>query len=489
MKYFKYILVVPIICFFSCSDELEDVNKDLNSPTEVPVNRLIMGIERDLSHEYAVSSFDLTNKMVNYTEYPLKHWDHFLLIRDANEDWWEQHYDELANAEYIINNAKPGEENEKGVGLVLKSWMYYVTSSLYGDLPYTEAGKAYLGTNQPHYDTQDDIFNGILNDLDEANQLLGTGSFALQGDFLLGNDIQKWKKFANSLKVRVMIAMSKQVDPSAELQKMLNDPATYPLMESNNDQPAFTFNHESYYPRSKHGLFFLNDVHMGKDFIDKLLEFSDERIKIYAAKAEIPTSGDYVGIPSGTTKTPSGDASKTSQLIFESRTNYAIQTVWMSFAELQFLLAEAAEKGWINGGSTMAQQYYEKGIEASYNYQKGRLEVGIEQGASELEAMSSWDATYLTQDGVLYTGSQSKKLELIATQKWLALYLDVESYFSWRRTKLPALNFDSSTANDRIPPMRLRYPVDEREFNTKNYEAAVVRQGADSWITLMWLLK
>ncbi|MBI9064008.1 MAG: SusD/RagB family nutrient-binding outer membrane lipoprotein [Marinilabiliaceae bacterium] len=489
MNYFKYILVIPLICFFACTDELEDVNKDLNNPTKVPVNRMFMGIERDLSLEYAINSYDLTNKMVNYTEYPLKHWDHFLQVRDANEDWWEQHYDELANVEYIINNAKPGEENEKGVGLVIKSWMYYVTSSLYGDLPYSEAGLAHHGKNQPAYDSQDVIFSGILKDLEEANQLLGTGSFALQGDFILDNDIQKWKKLANSLRVRVVMAMSGQVDPKAELQKILGDPVTYPLMESNEDQPSFTFNQEVYYPRNNDGLFFVNDVYMCKDFIDKLLEFDDERIKMYAAKAERPTDGDYVGIPSGTKRNPSGNVSKTSQLIFESKTNYAIQVVWMSYSELQFLLAEATEKGWISGGTSIAKQYYEKGIEASYNYQKERLDIGIEQGAGKLEAMSNWDSAYLTQEGVVFSGSQSEKLELIATQKWLALYLDMESYFSWRRTRLPRLNFDASTANNGVPPNRLRYPVDERVYNKKNYEVAVSRQGADNWDTKMWLLK
>lgn len=489
MKYLKYILIVPLFCFLSCSDELEEVNEDLNSPTEVPVNRLIMGVERDLSREYAVNSYDLTNKMMNYTEYPLKHWDHFLLIRNANEDWWEQNYDELANVEYIIDNAKTGEENLKAVGLVLKSWMYYITSSLYGDIPYSEAGKAHLGNNQPAYDTQDVIFNGILRDLEEANLLLGTGSFAIEGDFILNNDILRWKKFANSLKVRVLIAMSNKVDPSSELKKMLNDPNTYPLMESNDDQPAFSFTQEVTYPRNEHGLFFVNDVYMGEDFIDKLLQLGDERIKIYAAKAIRPADSVYAGIASGTTNNPSGEISKTSDLIFESRTNYAIQTIWMSYAELQFLLAEAAEKGWILGGSTKAKQYYETGIEVSYEYQKGRLNIGIGQGASHLEPMAEWNDSYLIQPGVEYTGNSNEKLALIATQKWLALYLDMESYFSWRRTKLPALNFNSSNVNEGIPPMRLRYPIDERIYNTQNYEAAVVKQGADSWSTQMWILK
>ncbi len=447
MKYLKYIIVLPLICFLSCSDELEEVNKNLNSPTEVQVGRFIMGIERDLSREYAVSSYDLTNKMVNYTEYPLKHWDHFLLIRDANEDWWEGHFDELRNVNYILNNASTGEEDFRGVALVLRAWMNYIFTSSYGDVPFSEAGKALDGINQPAYDTQEDIFKSIVSDLDEANTLLGTGTIPLNGDFLLDNDVVKWKKFANSLKIRALIAKSGQEDPSSELQKMLNDPTTYPLMQGNNDQPAFTFNDEVKYPRNKEGLFFINDVHMCKDFIDKLLQFEDERIKMYAAKTASPVPGDYAGIPSGTTQTPSGNISKTSDLVFESRTNFAIQVVWMGYAELQFLLAESAEKGWISGGSSVAKQYYEKGIEASYNYQKERLDVGIAEGASHLEPMSVWTSSKLTKEGVLYEGNQSEKLKFIATQKWLALYTDMEGYFSWRRTKLPALIFNQENSS------------------------------------------
>ena len=491
----KSITLLLIACFLACDDEFTELNKNPNLPTKVPPHSLLVTVQNGLTGPFITTAFDITNKMVNYHETAsIKKWDFFLSRRRAGEAWWNAQYGQLTNLLYIYDKAGKGEEDLKGVALVLKSWMYYYATMLYGDLPYSKAGKAQDDINKPPFDPQEKIFQGILADLEEANNLLGTGKIPLRGDGLLGNNEVRWKRFANSLKVRVLIAQSGKIDPSAELQKMMDNPAKYPLMESNKDQPVRGL--LGGYPRNKNGLYFVDDVYMGKNFIDKLLEFNDERIKMYAAEAKSPESPTkkYVGIPSGSRTTPGGKASKLPVFVFESLTNGALESIWMQYAELQFLLAEAAEKGWISGGSAVAEKYYNEGIRASYEYQEERLAFGIKQGtvdekgekkAIEIEPMTPWeDANYLAQEGVKYQGTTAEKKSLIATQKWLALYNDMESYFSWRRTQLPALEF-----TDKRPPHRFEYPVNERIFNKENYDNAVAAQGADNWTTKMWVLQ
>lgn len=490
-KYTKYLMILPLLIItFGCSDKLEEINENPNAATDIQVERLLLGIERELSEDYTINSFDITNKFVHYTEFPSRLWDAFLEERRAEQDWWiESHFNELRNVNYIIDNAGQGEEDFKGVGLVIRAWMNYLLTSYHGDIPYSEAGKAADGINQPKYDTQQEVFAGILIDLELANNLIGTGGLGLNGDFILGNDETKWKKFCNSLRIRVLISQSKQVDPSGELNKILSDPATYPIMESNADQPVFSYNAENTYPRNKDGSFFVDDTYMAEDFINKMLEFGDERIKFYATETELPTPGGYAGVVSGSSDQPTpGEASRISALIFDSKEIFALQTVWMSFAELNFLLAEAAENGWISGGTDMARTYYEKGIEASYNYSSDRLNIGIASGAI-LAPMTPWNGSYLSNTGVEYAGDSNQKLSLIATQKWLALYSDMESYFSWKRTGLPNLTFNPTGPNAGIKPMRYRYPQNEQIFNEDNYLEAISIQGPDEWGTKMWILK
>lgn len=490
-KYIKYLALLPLLLVaFACSDELEEINENPNAATDIQVERLLLGIERELSRNYTINSFDIANRFVHYTEYPSRLWDAFLEERRSEQDWWiESHFQELKNVNYIIDNAGEGEEDFKGVGLVIRAWMNYILTSYYGDIPFSEAGKAADGINQPKYDTQQEVFAGILADLSEANNLIGSGSLGLSGDFLLGNDELKWKKFCNSLKIRVLMSQSKQIDPSAELNKMLNNPNIYPIMESNNDQPTWNYNEENTYPRNKQGSFFVDDTYPAEDFINKLLELNDERIKFYAQETELSTTEGYAGVVSGSSSQPPlGEVSRISLLILESKENFALQTVWMSYAELNFLLAEAAEKGWAPGGSNAAKTYYEKGIEASYSYCNGIQNIGIENGLT-IPTMTQWTGSYLSNEGVLYAGDTNTKLSLIATQKWLALYSDMESYFSWKRTDLLDLTFNPNGPNGGIKPLRYRYPQNERVFNEENYLEAVANQGPDEWDTKMWILK
>lgn len=487
-KITQLLIILLMISFGACND-LEDLNENPNNPTNVPVDRLFMGVQRDLSDDYVTNSFDLTTKFMMYNEWPTKLWDYHLNERRSGEDWWGTHFSEIKNIEYVLENAGIGYEDHRGVALVMKSWMYYIMTNFYGDIPYSEAAMAKEGINKPKYDGQQAVFTGILANLDEANTLLGTGSVPLNGDFLLGNNALKWKKFANSLKVRVLMAQANQVDPSSELQKMISDPTMYPLMESNADQPFFAYNSEENYPRNIQGAFFVTGTYMCETFIDTLIAYEDDRVKIFAGKVANPNLDPYIGVPSGYPNDPAVDnVSGISPLVLNSRENHALQSVWMHFSEVQFLLAEAAERGWISGGTDMAKVYYEEGIKASYTYQRERSEEGIAQGA-EIDQMSEWKNSYWAHPKVAYEGSSTQKLQKITIQKWIALYSDMESYFAWKRTALPELQFNPNGPNGGQNPLRFRYPLNEELYNKDNYEAAIATQGADEWSTKMWILQ
>jgi hypothetical protein len=142
----------------------------------------------------------------------------------------------------------------------------------------------------------------------------------------------------------------------------------------------------------------------------------------------------------------------------------------MTYAELQFLLAEAAEKGLIGGS---AETFYTNGINASYSFYS-----------------LTPAANYFTNPRVAYTGSQVEKLEKIGNQKWVSLYYQgLEAWFDWRRTGFPVIQPSVDNQNDDRIPVRFIYPIVEQALNGVNRNAAVARQGDDNINTKMWTIK
>jgi hypothetical protein len=142
---------------------------------------------------------------------------------------------------------------------------------------------------------------------------------------------------------------------------------------------------------------------------------------------------------------------------------------FIHYPEVLFILAEAAEKGYIDGS---AEEYYLDGIRNTMAY----------YGAEATPA-------YYEQEGVAYTDDRETNLRLIARQKWLSLFLvGLEAWFDYRRTGLPALTPGPNATLDRLP-LRIQYPDDEQVLNPDNYAAAVQAQGPDMIDTPIWLLR
>lgn len=140
---------------------------------------------------------------------------------------------------------------------------------------------------------------------------------------------------------------------------------------------------------------------------------------------------------------------------------------YMQFAEVQFALAEAVARGYINGN---AQTYYQNGITANFNY----YEIEVPDG-------------YFDQEAVALTGDQNGDLVKILTQKWLSLITNGhEAWFNIRRTGIPALNPGPDNLNDDQYPVRYLYPESEQATNSTNYKEAAARMGGDNINSKVW---
>ena len=482
----KYKVALLSLFLLGCTGDFEEINTNPNNPIATTPNLLLTGVERDMMNEVLNESWGIGNIVVQQTA----------KNQFVNEDrylWgelnriWNAVYDNMRDVNNILIRAEAtAQPSYTGVALVLKSWMFSLATDCYGDVPYSDASQGKTGMLFPKYDTQEEIYNGILADLAEANTLLD-GAVNVSGDLIYGGDVKKWRKLANSLRVRYLMRISDRKDVSADLKAILNDPANNPVFESNLDHAVYSYLSSSpnQFPLFSSRIGSFNEFRASKTMVDYLQGLSDPRLYIFfrptPATEETPSAADdkYDGIPNGlddvVAQTYNGGQQYQARIgpLFYEQANstkglQVAKGVIMTYAELQFLLAEAREKGLIDSES--AEGYYTKGIVASFAF------YGVNP-----------DASYFTQAKVAYTGSVDEKLEKIGNQRWVASYFQgLEAWFNWRRTGYPKILPSVDNQNDDRIPVRYIFPRIEQSLNAANRDAAVARQGADDINTRVW---
>jgi len=388
----------------------------------------------------------------------------------------------------------------QGVALVLHSYIASLVTDLWGPVPYSQAwtGSTYLS---PAYDPQNVIYDSLMIKLDRANNLLDPAEGEpISGDILFNGDLMKWKKFANSLRLRLLLRMSGvssvQDYVTAEMTKILADPAKYPIFESNADNAALQYlgsapnNHPWNENRKTR-----DDHRVSETLIDQMWNdtpYLDWRLALYA---DVDGNGEYVGMPNGLTSSQAasfnGNGIKYTCKVGAFFTSATCPGMLMSYAELQFILAEAAFKGFIGGS---AEDYYYGGIYGSYN-QFGDALIEAAYYSPQTPAFpDTWTTDSLAADFLVndpsYAWDPANAMELIGKQKWAAMYdQGLQAFIEWRRIGFPVLEPGAEAVNppDNAVPVRFPYPTDEYARNKTNLDAGVVLLGGpDDLNTRVW---
>ncbi len=490
---------------FACDNNFEEINNNTNVPTAVTPDLLLAGVIRNTLNNQVGEAWGIGNIVVQHTA----------KIQFVNEDrylWgelngiWNTVYGNMRNVQNIIDfaqAAEPVQNNYLGVALILKSWMYSLATDAYGDIPYSEATKGKSsGVYLAKYDTQESIYDGILADLKQANEILGTSSEAIGGDLLYNGgsaSIIKWRKLANSLRLRYLLRISNKRNVAADMEAILGNPTQNPIFENNADNAALVYQAAApnQWPLYTTRVGSFDEFRLSKTLGDVLTSYNDPRLAVFARPTQNSVlAGTPVieGIPNGLEDTQALSYNGGPQNV--SRVGYtfaclvcndagqappvanASRGLLMTYSELQFILAEAREKNLISTGS--AETYYTNGIQANLDYYSSIIpsDYGI-----DLDLPSD----YFTQTGVVYAGTTNEKLEKIATQKWIALFFNgLEAWYDWRRSGLPTLTPGASNLNNNLIPVRFIYPLSEQSLNGSNRSDAVARQGADDLNTNVW---
>ena len=380
--------------------------------------------------------------------------------------------------------------NYNYLALFLKSVQILELSKIFGDVPYSEALQTTGGIYQPAYDNQEEIYLQVLDDLKTANNSLDPNLGVISGDVVYGGDITKWKKLINSYSLRVLISLSEKTGNTKlniinRFNEIVSNPTQYPVFTSNDDNAALPFHDlvDNRYPYFNNNSF-KTAYYMEESFVDLLKEREDPRLFVFADRKPqseaLPETdfnaygglGGSDALAENTNRLVNGEASRVDERYYLDPVNEP--SVLMSYAELEFTMAEAAALGWIAGDP---KDHYENGIRASFDF------YGI--STDEQDA-------YLAEPDVVY--DPAKAVEMIITQKYINFFMNGgwEAFYNHLRTGYPEFDVDGDgILNNGQVPKRWMYPQEELNLNTQNVEAAIGRQysGQDNINGVMWLLK
>jgi hypothetical protein len=455
-----------------CTKDFKETNTDPNRIERISPGTLLNPIIYEVAAFNTTKSDDITfNLMQVMLPFPsvsggVHRYD---LSESAGNSTWNTYYRWLTNVREMYNAAVAAEDdNYKAIALTLNAWIYSNLTDAFGDVPKTEATRGEEGLFRPVFDRQEDIYRRLLLDLDSANNLYQTNGSLIYGtEILYNNNVGNWKRFANSLKMRLLLRVSKRTELNSwdELRKMIDDPSTYPVFSSN-DQAAIlkiTGVAPNVSPWGR-AIDFTTFRAAAAFFIDNLNRLTDPRLPKFATlarKQDGSATIGYKGIPSGFENDAQFD-------YLPSNLQVALATapmvsIMMPYAEVEFIKAEVEHHF---NNATEAQAAYEEGVQAA-----------IEQWGAVMPA------DYFANPDAAYDGT----LERILLQKYYALFfVDYQSWFEYRRTGYPVLPVSPGMLNGGKMPVRFRYPTTVQSTNTTNYNAAVQSMGGDDINTKVW---
>ncbi|TCI94916.1 SusD/RagB family nutrient-binding outer membrane lipoprotein [Tenacibaculum sp. M341] len=467
MKKIIYI-VVALIVFSACTEDFTKINTNPNNPEVASESLLLPTVLFDLSNLMVNESYNFGDIISQYgARYEFNDLD--IYRWQADDRFWSPMYTILQNIQDIKKIAdENGDVNYKAVGLILESYIYSVITDAYGAVPMSEANRTKEGIITPVYDSQEAIYTSIFEKLENANQIINV-SGTINGDNLYNGNMMQWKKFANSLRLRLLLRISDVKNVSSEVTAIVNDFATYPIFESNADNATYAYSGSlpDISPIVLPGGGRAYDYYLlipTKHFVDLLATNNDPRLDAWVSPKE-GTNDRTLGVIPGQSLSDIGrpaDFSRRANSFYESAT--MVEGIFMTYSELNFILAEATEKGLVSSRS--AKSYYDTAVIASFE---------------------QWNVNMPT-DFLSVTAPYDNTTDRLYEQKWLALYHSgVESWFDWKRTGKPSfIQAGSGNINGDMVPVRLRYPSLEQSVNTANYEAASSAMGSDDINASSW---
>ena len=508
LKYFSSVILGGLLITSCGVDYLDNPNEPIVAPTAGLMSRVQKQLMNDTRDEWFSGRMSLLWvqywSQVNYTEE-----DRFLYRETVNKAGWNDIYANARDLKSIIEiNTDPElkidaatvapNENQIAAARIMLAYIFHLAADVWGDVPYYSYGsdnpdfQALMGDESvltPKYAQQEDIFEDLLKELDEAQAMINEDELMIGGDNLYDGDPVQWKKFANSMRLRIANQI-KSANPTLANQH-ITAALAQGVFESNDDNAAIKFENSALNGAPMYKAFYVEnrtDFAPSYSFVELLkgnrgpFGFADPRLEIYVDKN---AHGYYYGVPlansNGSVRTYRWES-----LPGKSVLSSTYAEVYMEYSEVCFIMSE------LNGWN---QEWYTKGVEASMR------KWGVDGAVI---------ATYMDQ---LPAASE----ENVMTQKYIALYMQpYKAWSDYRRTGYPKTlikpgeSYTVTTKYKRasgsvgdtvqtftfspivsIPdiPYRVSYLLNEASVNNTNLQEAITNMGGDDLDTKLWWME
>lgn len=512
IKIFKRLIpVCTVLLLTACDKDFKEINTNPYAITAIDPALLFAGAQRShigtwygehmIVQQFVVPYNTGANLGFNFNED---------IDDNSNPKWTSSYPGTLKNIIHAMDLLGP---NTSRVNLMsmLRIWKAQIFMGLvdnYGDVPYSEAGKAVSETIfYPKYDDDAAIYDDLYKELKAAIAALSPSADYVSADLFYGANAQpsvktanatdqvaKWKKLGNSLLLRLGMRYSK-INPT-KAASIVAEAFAGGVMTSNADNAYVKYDGTLYTQADNAALQnFSQFNYAAEPFVNQLKSTKDPRGKYMIAQFADPGKisndpnpdtvlANQYGVPIGKTdaqlsvapyRGTRGGGLNYSQFNIKVLASPAAPEFYVTYAQTALLLAEAAKRGWIPGGDATAQTYYENAIRADM------ATYSLYPGAT---AISTSDVNgYIAQPGVAYDPADA--LKLINTQYWIVnIRNGTEAWANFRRSGYPTLspnlgpNGNDTKLNGGFV-RRMSYPNVEASSNTKNYQDAAAAIGGD----------
>lgn len=499
----------------SCTKDFTEINTDPIGQRDAEAHRLLAPALVNVLNTNMRRNWNFNNQLMQVTvelsdsEGRIFRYDIRREVADFTWNNWYVNLTDLKDIHTIASRPESFNKSYQAISLITQTWVYSLLTDTYGDVPYSEANAGRTDKLQPAFDKQKDIYTDMFARLEEANQLLKEPDpIVASSDPVYQGDPEKWRRFGNSLYLRLLMRVAGKAEVSAAVRAKIKEmvdtnPAAYPAFENNSHTARILWNGTNSSTAVFSSPFMVNiravdfrNLPVADFFIGKLVNWEDPRVNPSLGIGGVPRFGldrgpdGWVGVSSG--YSPGSGVVMQTHFNSDTENKFTLQTdpatgIIMNSAEVAFIKAEAAAKGWISGNPA---DYYYKGIAEAINYWmpdyiRSPADANFIKYINDAELQ--WDPS-LPLDATEF-GSKSQ-LEMIHTQKYYAMFLvDMQQWFEYRRTGHPILPKGPGLVNNGIMPARLNYPLITQSTNPTSYKNAVEAQGPDNINTQVWWQK
>lgn len=479
-KIFLSVAALSLFAMSSCVNEDDDYNLDHDALYQASASVLLTNAQKELADQMTTPSVNL-----NVFRYFTQYWaatqyttesKYRVTTRKIPDNHWDALYRKvLGNLEtakaVVLKEVKPittsdadwaiQQKNKLAIIEIQEVYTFQILVDTFGDVPYTDALQPETIV-LPTYENDATIYPKLITRLNAALADMDSSGISFEsGDYIYGGDVESWRLFGNSLKLKIGINLA-DVNPTLA-QATVESAYTDGVIDSNSKNAAFNYvtAAPNYNPIFENLVASgRNDFVPAKTIVDAMNGLNDpRRAKYFTLYGTIYKGGNYGFSNAYSSNSHVSDNIKLANapgLLFES-------------TEVSFYLAEASARGYSVGDT--AENYYNKAINDSFNFW----------------GLSSSDASaYLANPDVAYATAPGTWKDKIGNQAWIAYFnRGFESWTTWRRLDAPSLVAPSTAypEADGTVPKRLTYPVNEQTVNGANYQAAATAIGADRLAT------